>query len=526
MSIYQFRMSGNIAVSKLIKQISEAIPLHGEPTEKFLRSYYDTFDWRLYRHGVALEARSSTQGIKLCRRFLDKQALASCICIRLTKMPVFAWDFPPGPLREALLPVLDVRALLPLVSETCHVQHWKVINRDQKTVCRLHVETCHAENTGHSTPRHKRVQIEPVRGYTKAANQLLALLRNISGLEAIEHELYLSSLSAAGITPGDYSSRLVIPLEPQMRADEAEKTILLTLLDILVRNEDGTLRNLDSEFLHDFRVAVRRTRSALTQIKGVLPAKILERFGGAFAWLGTVTSAARDMDVYLSKYHEYQAALPQDRARHLQPLQDYLLAQQKKEYQSLRRALQSSRYRRLITDWRHYLISPVPAYSRLPNAMRTVHAVASARIWKVYRCVMKEGEAIGPESPAMALHELRKTCKKLRYLMEFFQGLYPQKKIIKPIKTLKLLQENLGDYQDLHVQIESLKRFRREMETASTLSELTRQAMAMLMNILDQRQHDVRGEFARSFQQFSQTDNRYQFKLLFRPARPAKVEAL
>ncbi|MFC1662475.1 CHAD domain-containing protein, partial [Gemmatimonadota bacterium] len=36
-------------------------------------------------------------------------------------------------------------------------------------------------------------------------------------------------------------------------------------------NEVGMLKNLDSEFLHDFRVAVRRTRSGLTQLKGVFP---------------------------------------------------------------------------------------------------------------------------------------------------------------------------------------------------------------------------------------------------------------
>ena len=45
-------------------------------------------------------------------------------------------------------------------------------------------------------------------------------------------------------------------------------------LQTLRINEDGVRKDLDSEFLHDFRVAVRRTRSALSQIKGVFPAAV------------------------------------------------------------------------------------------------------------------------------------------------------------------------------------------------------------------------------------------------------------
>ena len=77
------------------------------------------------------------------------------------------------------------------------------------------------------------------------------------------------------------------------------KIVLHRLLDTMLANETGTREDIDSEFLHDFRVSVRRTRSAISQIKGVIPQKILDRFRPEFTWLGQITGPTRDMDVYL-----------------------------------------------------------------------------------------------------------------------------------------------------------------------------------------------------------------------------------
>ena len=57
-----------------------------------------------------------------------------------------------------------------------------------------------------------------------------------------------------------------------MPARLALRTVLLNLLDTLQANVPGTLRDIDTEFLHDLRVAVRRTRSALKLAGDVLPA--------------------------------------------------------------------------------------------------------------------------------------------------------------------------------------------------------------------------------------------------------------
>ena len=77
------------------------------------------------------------------------------------------------------------------------------------------------------------------------------------------------------------------------------------------RNEPGVRADIDSEFLHDYRVAVRRTRSALSQIKDVLPEDKVEHFKTEFGWLGQMTGPTRDLDVYLLQFEHLRNQLPE-----------------------------------------------------------------------------------------------------------------------------------------------------------------------------------------------------------------------
>ena len=59
-----------------------------------------------------------------------------------------------------------------------------------------------------------------------------------------------------------------------MPAAEAAATILLRLLDTVEANVAGVLADIDTEFLHDLRVSVRRTRSALKLFGDALTAPL------------------------------------------------------------------------------------------------------------------------------------------------------------------------------------------------------------------------------------------------------------
>ncbi|CAH1200445.1 Adenylate cyclase [Candidatus Nitrotoga sp. BS] len=295
------------------------------------------------------------------------------------------------------------------------------------------------------------------------------------------------------------------------------RNILLRLLEIMKVNERGIRADLDTEFLHDFRVAVRRGRSALGQIKGVLPHKIWDKFNRKFEWLGEITGPTRDLDVYLLKLGAYKNSLPLPVRDDLDPLYYFLGKHRTIEHKKLVVRLKSARYRNTIVSMLAYLKAPLSARTTLPAARSPTFDVANQRIWRMARRVIKAGEAINTSSPPEDLHELRKSCKKLRYLMEFFQSLYPSDDIEQLIKALKLLQNQLGKYQDIHVQIASLAIFRTQMQSEREAADRTLVAIDIVMQTLKQRQSQVRKMFKSRFASFAENKNRVAFRRLFKP---------
>lgn len=319
------------------------------------------------------------------------------------------------------------------------------------------------------------------------------------------------------------SAKPDLQLRPTMAAGEAVRRILQGLLEAMEANEAGTCAARDPEFLHDFRVAIRRTRTALGQIKGVLPAPVLERFRPEFAWLGEITGPTRDLDVFLLRFEGYRERLPEEFRDALEPLGRFLEAHQRTEQSRLAEALASPRYRQFKKDWSAFLAAPGIQGSP-PDAELPVAEVAGKRIRKVLRRAIRAGEAIGVDSPAEDLHELRKTCKKLRYLLEFFQSLYPPQKIARLIRALKTLQDNLGDFQDLQVQSEALQKFADQVAAEGEVPPRSLLAMGMLIEGLQHRQRQARAEFAGWLAEFSRKKNLRLFDEIFSGSVPSLKE--
>ena len=346
------------------------------------------------------------------------------------------------------------------------------------------------------------------------------------------------------------SSECDLRLDPEMPAVEAIKAIHRNLLKTIRAHEEGTLLDLDSEFLHDFRVSVRRTRSALTQIKQIYPEEVVSHFRREFSWLGTVTGPTRDFDVFLLKMNEYRAELPEAMQPDLDPLVAYLHTRQQFERQQMVQVLASERYRQLIRDWSGFLDetdileselslsrrSQLSAEERywceystklmrsryssarydLTNTRRPIIDVVSERIWRVYRRIYKQGIKITHDSSADALHRMRIECKKLRYLLEFFHSLYKRSDINPLIKALKRLQDNLGDFNDYEVQQYTLKDIARQMQEGNPAPASTFLAIERLIEKLEQGQSSERKYFHKCFSRFSKRDNRKRFRRLFK----------
>ena len=512
-----FDTPADLLSEQLISRLAQSLTLlhhseSGKATSRpIIRTFYDSFDWRLYTDGSLLFTEKQGKALTLVLQSLHNPA--ERLTIPINRPPEFHEQLPTGLIRQRLAPVLEMRAVLPQAQIECLQQPIKQLNKDEKTVVRLVFEQNQLRTAGDTEPLGSQIHLYPVRGYNKAYQKMLRLIETDLGLIESQHNLLLQALAVDNRKPMDYSSRLNIRLTADMPSDQACRLILKDLLAAMLINEEGTRKNIDSEFLHDFRVAIRRTRSALSQLKSLFSAEEIIPFVQIFSRLGQITGPTRDLDVYLLDFDAYKASLPVSIQDDLDPLYRFLKTQQKNAHQKLVRYLNSDEYRTLMDHWQDYLQTPLPdnPYLAIP-ALK----LANRCIWKVYRQVIRAGQGIDPQTQAEALHDLRKTCKKLRYLMEFFQTIYPQKAIKGLIKALKGLQDNLGRHQDFEVQAATIKQFAQTMAQAGTSAD-TLMAIGVLAQGLDQRRQQARDEFAQRFAEFDTIERHVHFKSLFKP---------
>ncbi len=504
MAAIHFDLPENITAKKLIANLGKQFETHLVSQQYLLKTYYDSFDWRLYKQDIICEFNRSKQSssLRLTNR-KNNELIASTI---LFDVPSFSKQFNPGKVRQVLEPVLGVRALQAICTLECEAYHLDIIDKDEKTLLRVVIEEFNLLNN--------RLTLYPVKGNGKIAKQVANSLFNDLGLQAESTPVLVQALSLQGRKPKDYSPKLNVSLSPEMPAETAAKTIFGSLLRTIKQNEQGVIADTDSEFLHEFRIAIRKTRVGLNQLKNALPQDKATHYKAFFAWLGQATNESRDLDVYLLNFEDYKKKLPASLRQDINPLQVFLAAKKQKAHRSLVRKLRSKKYLNGLAQWEEFLAAAPPNKPTELDSDLPIKQLADVRIRKTYKQILKQGKAIGQDSPSEALHELRKNCKKLRYLLEFFQSLYSGKQIDKLIKNLKKLQAVLGDYQDYAVQQKHLQAFSEEMQAPTTPSK-TFLAMDTLIQYFDNQKQKARNRFAAQFEAFKKPRHDAAFRKLF-----------
>lgn len=479
-------------------------------------TYLDTFDGRLFERGKVFEVERRGKTASLCtlRDFRGRELELAVRGDRAT-LPGRPEDVADRTLRDALTSLVDVRALLPQAEICRQRQSLQFLSAEESLTVDVHLDT-YAWSRGRGdapSPAGRLVMVlrESTRKSFRHKVDDWAEQRNLA---PVEQDVWVEILHALG-RPGGPGFAVAAPdLSPDLRADLAAKRILKAQFAVLRAQEPGILANLDSEFLHDFRVAVRRSRSLLGQLKGIFPERTIATFRRELAWLGTVSSPARDADVCLLDFPEMERVLPEFLRADLAPLRVLLQTHVATTHRDLVHRLQSSRYRRFLERWEAFLERPVPSQPSAPLAMLPFRQVCGRRIWKLYRRVLKQGRELGEGVPAVTVHELRKLCKKIRYLTEFIAPLEGEDILRKPIKELKSLQMRLGAFQDAEVQISHLRTWSAELANRHDVQTPTLLALGALIGYFDQRQRSWRGGLEAAVKAFGDKENRERFRRL------------
>ena len=459
------------------------------------RTVLDTFDGRVHGAGLRLELRRAGRVVELVLQDVKDPTAAPGVA-RASRAPTFAADLPPGPLRARLAPLLEMRALRPVLKLTARVTTASRPDKAGKERVDLAI---HDELViGHEHVRPWAVEVRARTGYEKEATAAAALLAK-AGLRATSGDVVSAVIADLGFDLAGFQSSPTVPLRPDAPALGAFRRTLDNLAAAVEANHAGTLEAADTEFLHDLRVAVRRTRSVLAQGRHVIPDPVRDRFREEFGWLGAATSPARDLDVYLLEWSTYLAMVPEDGRAALEPVRAHLATRCMEEHAILRRVLRSKRYKSVMAEWRAWLTAGGDDEAGR-DAGRPIGEVAADRITKAQDQLLSRGRAITPDTPGEELHELRKDAKKLRYLLECLGGLYAPARRKPFVQRLKALQDNLGEHQDAEVHATELQAVAAEL--GRKVKPATLIAIGQLSGSLDGRRQAARAEFAGRFAEY------------------------
>lgn len=435
------------------------------------RTFYDTFDGLLYHAGLTLSIQG---GVRTLTTRDGSQPESGVTAER----------------------VAGVRALLPIAKVRLATQILNVLDERDKTVCRIVLEA--------PVGLRERARLVALRGYERERDRINELLVEGRSFGPSDAPLVDDAVLAAGGNPAGTSSKLDVSIDSSDRADTAAASVLSRLIEIMDANLPGTLADTDTEFLHDYRVAIRRTRAVMRELHGVFPATQIDRLRGEFKWLQEVTGPTRDLDVYLLEFERLRQVAPPGMRPDLDPLLAVLRSWHATAREQMESDLASERALALRADWgRLVTLLTGPGEDGRADAARPIGEAAGERIWRLHRRMVKMGRAITADSDPEQYHELRKKGKELRYMLELFAAPLYDPDVVKPlIRALKGLQDVLGIHQDRDVQAAMLKRLGEQVavQPGGTAALM---AMGALLERIQTEAKTARSQFAASFAEFA-----------------------
>jgi CHAD domain-containing protein len=289
----------------------------------------------------------------------------------------------------------------------------------------------------------------------------------------------------------------------------AVRQMSLQMLRVAKGNQQGVVDDIDTEFLHQYRVSLRKSRSLINLMKKAFPADTHQRLKTLLGDLAGCTNQLRDLDVFLLGRESYAQMLPENFQAGFNQLFRMIAQDREKARKSVSKVFQSTDHANTFREV-FEILEKEPFYENA-FASQPVLEAASKKIIRRYQRIVALGLKIDDKTPDEEVHELRIECKKLRYMMEFFAELFPKKAIKVLIKTLKKLQTILGDFNDYSVQKEFLADYEKKHKRSVELSA----AINGLIAVLHQKQLHERTRVQQAFADFNQDAVRETFSELF-----------
>lgn len=247
-------------------------------------------------------------------------------------------------------------------------------------------------------------------------------------------------------------SKTPAPVTADQSVSDAFATIMRHNFDYLLTWEETARSWENIEGVHQFRVTLRRMRSALSLFRGAIPKSTRKHWSDELRWVAGELGLARDLDVFISEGLSTIAEdLPLSGAENLLRLAE---ARRAEVYtQQVQAMLDSDRYRRFRGEFpvwfeRKQWEDAAPSKKESKALSKNLATFSRELMDKQERKVLAAGSHVDRYA-ANEMHSLRIECKKLRYAAEFFRPLFMGMDDF--IAHMKGLQDLLGLMNDVSV---------------------------------------------------------------------------
>ncbi len=336
---------------------------------------------------------------------------------------------PPAFLYGLLTLHLDHRKLVPVVT----LRVWRrafLVRHGRVPIAEIDIDTVSVDKHG-AIQCFRELEIEQRQGDEASLHALEQQLREAGASDHDGRPKFFRALSLHAPTPGT---------QPEAAAPVVEhlKYALTQHVGWLLAHDPGTRLGIESESLHQMRVATRRLRAVLRTAKPVLLTAWVTSLQEELKWLIELLGSARDLDVQIAYFTEESVELDMRDRKLLVQFISHLRTQRKAVQQMVLSELTSARYFELIRRLQQAARAPSIVESPL-----TIRQLAR----REFKNLRKAIHRLAASPSNTVLHKVRIKAKRARYAAELGRSSMG-KPAARFIKSVRAVQDCLGIHQD------------------------------------------------------------------------------
>jgi CHAD domain-containing protein len=264
-------------------------------------------------------------------------------------------------------------------------------------------------------------------------------------------------------------------------------------------NTEGTLLDLDTEFLHDLRVAARRARFALKMLGSLLDPERRDALRRELSWIAEILGAVRDIDVFLARLKvQFERAGVTEKVR--KEILGFLEERRSFALTTLRESLDSTRYSQIIEGLNVIEREFAPSASSSAKGY-TPAALAKKSIGKAVKRISRWLNKKPGQFSTSELHRIRIDFKRLRYTCEFFSDFFGND-MDRMVKLFVRFQDCLGTFNDAQVAEQRLCNLAESLQYRNTASKETLLVTGALIQIQRDLAEAQRAAFFKIWEKF------------------------